>query len=111
MPMLSLASVETCILAAYEKYLTSTTGDFPVQTGDGQVTINCRINDTNFNCGFAGYFMARGQTDNLRAWCTTHPGDGWSFGFRGTSPTHPNTLNIILINRTPLMFNFHVNLT
>ena len=111
MAHLTRRSVEECIMAAYNQYLTSTAGDIVCNTTDnGNVTVQCVINGDRFNCGFAGNQMDHNQVDNLRAWCINHPGEGWSFGFRNTDPTHPNNVNITLINRTLLMFNFHVYL-
>jgi hypothetical protein len=111
MTVLALSSVESCIMAAYGKYLTDSTGTFTVNTGDGDVQITCAISGTNFNCGFPGYQMPANQSDNLKGWCTTHPGSGWSFGFRGRDHDHPDSVNVTLINKTPKMFNFHVYLS
>ena|SRR5436309_4887404 len=108
MKTLRLDSVKTCISKAYEKYLTSTTGSLTVDTLDGQVEVTCAISGSNFNCGFPGYNMEKGQIDSLRAWCVDNPGNGWSFGFRGTSDSHPDSVNVTLIDKTPKMFNFHV---
>ncbi len=111
MKKLTLQSVEECIMAAYHQYLTGNPGNIVCHTTDnGDVTIQCAISGTRFNCGFAGYRMDQDDTDGLRAWCITHPGNGWKFGFRGTNPEHPDSVNVTLINRTPLMFNFHVYL-
>jgi hypothetical protein len=116
MPTLSLDSVQTCIMAAYQNYLNNVTGNFYVQTTSGQVGITCETVGTQFNCGFPGFNMASGDKNGLRAWCTNHPGpdpesqQNWSFGFRDTDGNHPDSVNIILINRTQLMFNFHVYL-
>ncbi|SFW62807.1 hypothetical protein SAMN02927921_02819 [Sinomicrobium oceani] len=111
MKTLTLSSVEQCITAAYHQYLTGKPGTITCTTiEDGTVNIQCVISGTRFNCGFAGYQMNGDDTDHLRTWCITHPGDGWSFGFRGISPSHPDSLNITLIDKTPLMFNFHVYL-
>ncbi|TDQ08420.1 hypothetical protein [Pedobacter metabolipauper] len=109
MAHLTRQSVEQCIMAAYNQYLTTTQGTIVCATTDnGNVSIQCVINGTRFNCGFAGFDMSRAEVTNLRQWCITHPGAGWNFGFRGTDPTHPDSINITLINRTVLMFNFHV---
>lgn len=111
MAHLTLRSVEECIMAAYNKYVTSTTGNFICNTTDnGPIQIQCVINGTRFNCGFAGNQMSTADVNNLRTWCITHPGGGWSFGFRNTDPTHPDNVNVTLIDRTQYMFNFHVYL-
>ena len=107
---LPVEAVEACIMAAYYQYLTSTQGPIFVNTCGYEVEVTCVIRGHQFDCGFPGYDMACGDQDALREWCTTHPGDGWSFGFRGADERHPNTVNVVLINKTPLMFNFHVNL-
>jgi hypothetical protein len=112
MPALTLASVETCITAAFQSYATSTTGTITVATPDnGNVDVTCVIVGSQFNTGFPGYTLPAAQSDNLRQWCITHPGNGWSYGFRGTDPTHPDSVNVTLINYTPKMFNFHVYLS
>ena len=104
-------SVEECIMAAHVQYLTSTAGDITCHTtDDGDITVQCVINGDRFNCGFTGNQMNVNEVDSLRHWCTTHPGGGYFFGFRGVSHDHPNSINITLINQTPLMFNFHVYL-
>ncbi|MES2652403.1 MAG: hypothetical protein V4663_11725 [Bacteroidota bacterium] len=111
MAHLTLQSVEECIMAAFNQYLTSTAGNIVCNTtDDGPITIQCVINAGRFNCGFAGNQMSTAQVNNLRAWCINHPGGNWSFGFRNIDPEHPNNVNVTLINRTPLMFNFHVYL-
>lgn len=114
MPTLSLQSVETCIMAAFTQYITSTQGTISVPTAQGNVNVTCVINGTMFNTGFPGYTMSSADADALRTWCITHPGGiggkNWSFGFRGTDPTHPDSINITLINLTPNMFNFHIYL-
>ena len=67
-------SVEECIMAAHAQYLTSTAGDIICRTtDDGDITVQCVINHTLFNCGFAGNQMNANETNNLRHWCTTHP--------------------------------------
>jgi len=113
MANLTRQSVQECIMTAYGRYVTSTTGDVVCNTTDnGNVTIQCVINNDRFNSGFAGNQMAANEIDNLRVWCRTHPGMdqgvNWVFGFRGLDHNHPDSINITLINRTHLMFNFHV---
>lgn len=113
MANLTIQSVQECIMAAYGQYCTSTAGDIVCNTTDnGNITLQCVINNGRFNSGFAGDRMAAIEIDNLRVWCRTHPGmdqgHDWSFGFRGLDNTHPNSINITLIDRTNLMFNFHV---
>ncbi len=104
-------SVEECIMTAHAQYLTSTAGNIACQTtDDGNIIVQCVIDHDRFNCGFAGNQMNANQIANLKHWCTTHPGNGYSFGFRGVSHDHPNSVNITLINQTRLMFNFHVYL-
>lgn len=111
MAHLTLRSVEECIMAAYGQYVNNAAGDITCDTtDDGPINIQCVINGGRFNCGFAGNQMSYTQINNLRTWCITHPGSGWSFGFRGTDPDHPDSINITLIDRTHLMFNFHVYL-
>jgi len=115
---ISLMSMQDCIMAAYHYYLSGQEGTFPVHTTDnGVVNITCVINRAAslFNCGVPGYCLDAAQGVALRHWCTNHPGPdaqsrlSWSFGFRGQDERHPNAVNITLIDRTPLMFNFHVN--
>ncbi|WP_281990577.1 hypothetical protein [Aquimarina aggregata] len=104
-------SVEECIMHAYQKYLTSTQGNFICNTTDnGNITIQCVIHGDRFNCGFAGNKMDLNEINSLKNWCITHPGDRWSFGFRNTNPNHPDSVNVTLIKKTVLMFNFHVYL-
>ena len=111
MAHLTRKSVEECIMAAHAQYLTSTAGNIICNTTDnGNINVQCVINGDRFNCGFAGNQMNQNEIYNLRHWCTTHPGGGWSFGFRGQGPGHNDSVNITLINQTPLMFNFHVYL-
>ncbi|MBE5318057.1 hypothetical protein IM793_02710 [Pedobacter sp. MR2016-19] len=112
---LTLQSVQTCIMAAFAQYRTGTPGTISVPTAQGNVNVTCVINDTMFNTGFPGYKMSTADVSRLRTWCTSHPGNisgtNWSFGFRGTSPSHPDSVNVTLISLTPNMFNFHVYLT
>ena len=116
MVQLNLGSVTTCILAAYNQYLAGIAGNIIVPTPQGNITVTCIINTGRFNCGFPGYYMAAADIPALKAWCINHPGADrpggpvWGFGFRGLDPTHPSTVNVTLIDRTPLMFNFHVNI-
>jgi len=114
MTTLTLQSVQTCIMAAFARYRTGTQGTISVPTAQGNVNVTCVINGTMFNTGFPGYNMKAADAPGLRAWCVTHPGNisgtNWSFGFRGTDPSHPDSVNVTLINLTPNMFNFHVYL-
>ncbi|WP_123966703.1 hypothetical protein [Chryseobacterium phosphatilyticum] len=107
---LTLQSVEQCIMAAYNKFLTGQGGNITCATTDnGNVVIQTVIRGDQFDCGFAGYDMNRNDKAGLKNWCSTHPGGGWAFGFRDTDPAHPDNVNVIL--RTPaLFFNFHVYL-
>ncbi|MBW8186315.1 hypothetical protein [Shewanella nanhaiensis] len=116
MATLTRQSVQQCIMASYGQYCISAQGDIVCNTtDDGNVDIQCQIVNTRFNSGFAGDRMRVDEVDNLRVWCQTHPGleNGvdWSFGFRGTDHAHPDSINVTLIDRTNLMFNFHIYLT
>lgn len=97
-------------MGAFNQYQTETAANITVATAQGNVDVTCVINQTLFNCGFPGYNMRQDDTDTLRQWCVTNPGGRWSFGFRGVSPTHPNSVNITLIDYNQYMFNFHVYL-
>jgi|TARA_B110000977_G_C10594428_1_gene305659 hypothetical protein len=111
MPHITRRSVEECIMVAHTQYLTSTAGNIICATTDnGNITVQCAINNDRFNCGISGNQMNANETNNLRHWCTTHPGNGWVFGFRDVDHAHPHNVNITLINQTDLMFNFHVYL-
>ncbi|MBK1896059.1 hypothetical protein [Chryseobacterium paridis] len=108
---LTLRSVEQCIMAAYNQYLTGRDGIITCPTIDnGKVTIQTMIRASQFDCGFAGNQMSKADKDNLKQWCSRNPGGGWAFGFRDTDSSHPDNVNITLINKTNLMFNFHVYL-
>jgi hypothetical protein len=111
---LSLTSVETCIMAAFASYTNQLPGTITVPTPDGNINVTCVLNQGRFNCGFPGYLMDHNNAPALQAWCVNNPGliggRQWSFGFRGTDPTHQNSVNVTLIDFNPLMFNFHVNM-
>lgn len=111
MAHLTLQSVEQCIMAAYNQYLTGKDGTITCMTTDnGKVTIQTVIRGSQFDCGFAGNQMNKNDLPGLKRWCTSNPGGGWAFGLRDVDPSHPDNINVTLINKTPLMFNFHVYL-
>eukprot|EP01040_Poterioochromonas_malhamensis_P004528 gene4528-4854_t len=107
MRRLSLASVESCITAAYQRFVPRTQGNFNVATANGNVGVTVVLNNGLWNCGFPGFYLAEGDVNALRNWCINNPGNGHSFGFRGHDAGHPNTVNIIYMS--DIMFNFHVN--
>ena len=119
MPQITLASMQDCITSAFNAYNHNppTAGTVNVNTtNNGVVPVTCVRDDahTRFNTGPAtagNYTLPQNQADNLRLWCTTHPGNNWSFGYRGPDATHPNQINITLIDWNNYMFNFHVNLS
>lgn len=108
MVQLTLIDAQACILAAYASYLNNLVGNVQVNTSVGPVNVTCLINQGRFNCGFPGFYIDQNNLAALRAWCINNPGAGWSFGFRGSDHNHADSVNITLINKTPLMFNFHV---
>lgn len=107
MTTISLPSVETCIMTAYQHWLSRTPGNYIIATTDGNVGITVVINGSLWNCGFPGFNMAEGDINGLRTWCQTNPGGGLSFGFRGHDANHPDSVNVILMGENE-MFNFHV---
>eukprot|EP01040_Poterioochromonas_malhamensis_P004530 gene4530-4856_t len=107
MRKLPLASVETCIKAAYTRFVNRTQGNFNVTTANWNVLIDVGLNNGLWNCGFPGYYMAEKDIDGLRRWCKENPGNGTAFGFLGLEPNHPHTINITF--RSNPTFNFHVN--
>ena len=115
MAVLTRNQMQTCITAAYNTYVTSTANTFQVDVGGFNVSVVPTIDGSRYNCGVPGHTMPRVEAAFLRAWCINNPGpdngSNWSYGFRDTDGGHPNTVNVTLINRTPLMFNFHVNLS
>jgi len=119
MPQITLASMQDCINAAFNAFNANPPAAGTVNvntTNNGVVPVTCVRDDnqTRFNCGPAvagGYTLPQNLAGDLRTWCTTHPGNNWSYGFRGPDQAHPNQLNITLINWNQYMFNFHVTLS
>lgn len=123
MPQITLASMQDCITAAFSQYarVPSAAGPINVPTANVLLPVICNIDRDRFNCGMGFppapvggiYTMPLNDADNLRAWCSAHPGGArsWTYGYLGPDATHPNQINITLIDFNSLMFNFHVRLS
>eukprot|EP01040_Poterioochromonas_malhamensis_P005349 gene5347-5736_t len=107
--IISLFSVETCIIAAFQHWLRRASGDYRISTADGnvEVTIVFDHNGNRCNCGFPGYRLAESDIEELEIWCSDHPGGEYTFGFRGYDEKLPDSVSVIFMFENEI-FNFHI---
>ena len=107
---LSLADVQTVVLAAWNKWLDGATKGFDVKAGKHTISVTVNTVGHSFDCGMPGYNMANKDIKALEAWVpkkiVTKDGSGRAVGPKNVGNT--GVLNVLY--RAAKDFNFHINL-